>query len=102
VLQTDPTVCTRVGRLLSNIGSGAYELTWLDYQTDRVAARSLLVKSVPQNGMRPIIVMGTQRDKNVDREAIRSGASNYLLKGKIDCSFTNNVLAAVDNATIVF
>src|SRR5262245_13077402 len=93
-----------IGQLLAGIGHTSYELTWcrqpehaldaiaselhdvvlLDYEEDAVAAQALLVKAVQQNCARPIIVMTTRMDQHVDREAIRSGASDYLLKDQID------------------
>ncbi len=104
LIDQDPAEYALIGQLLSAVGPNAYELTWcrqtvhaleamaadlhdvvlLDYQSDRVKGQSLLAKATQQNCSRPIIVMTDEMDRNVDREAIRSGASDYLLKGRID------------------
>ncbi len=104
LIDQDPAEYALIGQLLSAVGPNAYELTWcrqsghaleaiaadlhdvvlLDYQGDRVKGQSLLAKAMQQNCTRPIIVMTDEMDRNVDREAIRSGASDYLLKGRID------------------
>jgi diguanylate cyclase (GGDEF)-like protein len=93
-----------IGQLLSAIGSRSYELTWcrqpehaleailsdlhdvvlLDFQKNRQGSQAILTKAVQQGTNRPIIVMTEELDRNVDRDAIRSGASDYLLKGKVD------------------
>jgi diguanylate cyclase (GGDEF)-like protein len=104
LIDQDPAEYALIGQLLSAVGHNAYELTWcrqpehaleaigadlhdvvlLDYQSDLVKGQSLLAKAVQMNCTRPIIVMTEEMDRNVDREAIRSGASDYLLKGRID------------------
>jgi len=93
-----------IGQLLSAIGGRSYELTWcrqpehaleailsdlhdvvlLDFQKNRQGSQAILTKAVQQGTNRPIIVMTEELDRNVDRDAIRSGASDYLLKGKVD------------------
>jgi diguanylate cyclase len=95
---------TLIGELLSSLGHGAYELTWcrqpehaldamlsdlhdvvlLDYQDNISGGQAILAKAVQLGCRIPIIVMTAEMDRNVDREAIRSGASDYLLKGRID------------------
>ncbi|MFM7272715.1 MAG: putative bifunctional diguanylate cyclase/phosphodiesterase [Gammaproteobacteria bacterium] len=104
LVDPDPAEHALIGMLLSGIGHTAYELTWcrdsahaaeaiaaelhdvvlLDFQADRGSALALLCHSVQQGCSRPIIVMTDEMDRHVDREAIRSGASDYLLKGRID------------------
>ena len=104
LIDRDPAEYRLIGQLLSGITHTAYELTWcrqpelaldaigselhdvvlLDFEDDALSALALLEKAVQQNVARPIIVMTTEMDLNVDREAIRCGASDYLLKGQID------------------
>ncbi len=103
---------TLIGQLLSSLGHDAYELTWcwqtehaieaifsdlhdvvlLDYQSDPAAGQAILAKAVQMNCPVPIIVMTAEMDRNVDREAIRSGASDYLLKGRIDSQVLERTL----------
>jgi diguanylate cyclase (GGDEF)-like protein len=104
LIDRDPAEHRLIGELLGAIGHTTYELTWchrfehapdalvgdlhdvvlLDFQADRMAAQALLGKAVQQNCPLPIIVMTAEMDHHVDREAIRSGASDYLLKGRVD------------------
>ncbi len=101
-----------IGQLLDAIGHGAYELTWcwqaehaidaifsdlhdvvlLDYQGDHGSGPAILAKAVQMGASVPIIVMTAELDRNVDREAIRSGASDYLLKGRIDSQILERTL----------
>ena len=94
LIDQDPAEYALIGQLLSAVGPNAYELTWcrqsghaleaiaadlhdvilLDYQSDRVKGSGLLAKAVQHNCTRPIIVMTDEMDRNVDREAIRSGS----------------------------
>ena len=101
-----------IGQLLDAIGHGAYELTWcwqaehaidaifsdlhdvvlLDYQGNHGSGPAILAKAVQMGASVPIIVMTAELDRNVDREAIRSGASDYLLKGRIDSQILERTL----------
>jgi len=93
-----------MGQLLTAIGHTRYELTWcrqvdhaleaiqselhdvilLDYQDKLGESQGLLTKAVNQGCQTPIIVMTDEMDRNLDKEAIKSGASDYLIKGHID------------------
>ena len=48
------------------------------------AARDLLCSARAQGCEVPIVVMTDEMEAEVDREAIRAGASDYLIKGRID------------------
>jgi diguanylate cyclase (GGDEF)-like protein len=78
------TWCRQPELALEAIASGLHDVVLLDFEDDAPSALALLEKAVQQNVARPIIVMTTEMDQNVDREAIRAGASDYLLKGHID------------------
>ncbi len=104
LIDSDPAEYALLGTLLDAVGHTTYELTWcrrfehapdaiaadlhdvilLDFQSDRQGAHALLLKAVQQGCPRPIIVMTAEMDPNVDREAVRGGASDYLQKGRID------------------
>ena len=104
LIDADPAEYALVGTLLDAVGHTTYELTWcrrfehaadaiaadlhdvilLDFQSDQQSAHALLLKAVQQGCPRPIIVMTAEMDPGVDREAVRSGASDYLQKGRID------------------
>lgn len=90
--------------LLSRIGSGLYQLEWcnqldqaqgrilsqafdvvlLDYYWGESTTRDLLNEVQVQACATPIVVMTDEMEDEVDREAIRAGAADYLVKGQID------------------
>src|SRR5690606_2708000 len=56
----------------------------LDYYWGDNSARDLLNAARVQACQTPIVVMTDEMETEVDREAIRAGASDYLIKGQID------------------
>jgi diguanylate cyclase (GGDEF)-like protein len=101
-----------MGQLLTAIGHTRYELTWcrnmehaleaiqselhdvilLDYQRNLSDSQNLLNKAVSLGCTTPIIVMTDEMDRNLDKEAIKSGASDYLIKGQIDSQVLERAL----------
>jgi DNA-binding NtrC family response regulator len=123
LIDSDPAEYALLGTLLDAVGHTTYELTWcrrfehapdaiaadlhdvilLDFQSDRQGAHALLLKAVQQGCPRPIIVMTAEMDPNVDREAVRGGASDYLQKGRIDSQLLERsiVLDAADRPALL-
>ena len=56
----------------------------LDYYWGNASARDLLNAARVQACQTPIVVMTDEMETEVDREAIRAGAADYLIKGQID------------------
>lgn len=61
-----------------------YDLILLDYYWENGNVRDLLKAAKSQACQAPIVVMTDEMETEVDREAIRGGASDYLIKGHID------------------
>jgi diguanylate cyclase (GGDEF)-like protein len=101
-----------MGQLLTAIAHTRYELTWcrdmehaleaiqselhdvilLDYQSNLAESQNLLTKAVSLGCTTPIIVMTDEMDRNLDKDAIKSGASDYLVKGQIDSQVLERAL----------
>ncbi|MBI5042544.1 MAG: diguanylate cyclase, partial [Nitrospirae bacterium] len=100
----DDYVITR--DMLSEIGGASYILDWtptyntafeaikenkhdvylFDYRLGEHSGLELLREIVKSGSKAPVIMLTGQGDHEVDIEAMRSGAADYLIKGKIDAS----------------
>lgn len=69
---------------LDQILSDTYDVILLDYHWGEHNCLDLLNGARSQGCKVPIIVMTNEMEVEVDREAIRRGASDYLIKGHID------------------
>lgn len=101
-----------IQRLLSQIHHTDYELTWvdllddalhevlseeadvilLDYHWRQGNCMHLLNGARAQGCRTPIIVMTDEMEAEVDRSAISHGASDYLIKGRIDSQLLERTL----------
>ncbi len=92
--------------LLSEIDAGRFELEWaqtyeqglarvlrnhfdvclLDFRLGARTGLDLLREARRGSGGAPIILMTGQGDQEIDIEAMRSGAADYLVKGEIDAA----------------
>ncbi len=65
--------------------SSKYDVVLLDYHwAPEGAAKQILISARAQGCEVPILVMTDEMEADVDREAISVGASDYLIKGRID------------------
>ncbi|MDQ2078384.1 bifunctional diguanylate cyclase/phosphodiesterase [Marinimicrobium sp. ABcell2] len=74
----------RLEGALQAILADDYDLVLLDYYWGDENARELLKAAKTQACQAPIVVMTDEMETEVDRDAIRGGASDYLIKGQID------------------
>lgn len=74
----------RLEGALAAIFEDDYDLVLLDYYWSGDTARDLLTAARTQACTTPIVVMTSEQENEVDREAIRAGAADYLIKGRID------------------
>lgn len=77
---------------LSLLLSQRFDIALLDYYWPTENARELLYGARVQACQTPIIVMTDERETEVDREAIRAGAADYLIKGQIDSQLLERTL----------
>lgn len=78
------TWCDDLDGALPKILSQEYHVALLDYYWGDNNARDLLNAARVQACQTPIVVMTDEMETEVDREAIRAGAADYLIKGQID------------------
>ncbi len=76
--------CDQLDAALNKILSQEYDVALLDYYWGDANARDLLNAARVQACQTPIVVMTDEMETEVDREAIRAGAADYLIKGQID------------------
>lgn len=68
---------------LPQILSNAYDVVLLDFFWGEHSVRDLLNAAKVQANSTPIIVMTDEMELEVDRDVIRAGAADYLIKGQI-------------------
>lgn len=76
--------CSRLEEALPQILSNQYDVVLLDYFWGETSTRDLLNAARVQMCQTPIVMMTDEMETQVDREAIRAGAADYLIKGQID------------------
>ena len=76
--------CDQLDTALNKILSQEFDVALLDYYWGDTSARDLLNAARVQACQTPIVVMTDEMETEVDREAIRAGAADYLIKGQID------------------
>jgi len=68
---------------LPQILSNAYDVVLLDFFWGELSVRDLLNAAKVQANATPIVVMTDEMELEVDRDVIRAGAADYLIKGQI-------------------
>lgn len=76
--------CDQLSQVLPRVMAQPYDVVLLDYYWGEESARDLLNAARVQLCHTPIVVMTEEMETEVDREAIRAGAADYLIKGQID------------------
>ena len=76
--------CDRLESALTKILSQEFDVALLNYYWGTANARDLLNAARVQACQTPIVVMTDEMETEVDREAIRAGAADYLVKGQIN------------------
>ncbi len=91
-VEYDLTWCNQLDTALPKILSQDYDLVLLDYYWGDQTARDLLNAARVQACQTPIVVMTDEMETEVDREAIRAGASDYMIKDQIDAQLLERTL----------
>jgi DNA-binding NtrC family response regulator len=68
------------------IGRTQHDVYLLDYRLDKQNGLDLLKEAIANGCIAPFILLTGQGDQAIDVEAMKAGASDYLIKGKIDAS----------------
>lgn len=76
--------CDQLDLALPQILSNNYDVVLLDFYWGDLSARDILNAAKVQANKTPIVIMTDEMEIEVDRDVIRTGASDYLIKGQID------------------
>lgn len=76
--------CNQLDQALPHILSNEFDVVLLDFFWGDASARDLLNAARVQANKTPIVIMTDEMEIEVDRDVIRAGASDYLIKGQID------------------
>ncbi len=69
---------------LGELGRGAYDVCLVDYRLGERSGLALMREAASRGHTVPMILLTGLGDREVDLEAMRAGAADYLLKGEID------------------
>ncbi len=69
---------------LGALGRVAYDVCLVDYRLGERSGLALMKEAASRGHTVPMILLTGLGDRNVDLEAMRAGAADYLLKGEID------------------
>jgi len=69
---------------VEQIRTASYDLFLFDYRLGKDNGLDLLKEVIAKGVRTPVIMLTGQGDKDIDLEAMRRGAADYLVKGKID------------------
>lgn len=72
------------GEALKALSEGSYDVCLVDYRLGRRSGLELMREAARRGHKAPMILLTGRGDRDVDLEAMRAGASDYLLKGEID------------------
>jgi diguanylate cyclase (GGDEF)-like protein len=84
--------CDQLETAASKILSNEFDVILLDFYWGDVSARDLLNSVKVQANKTPIVIMTDEMEIEVDRDVIRTGASDYLIKGQIDFQLLDRTL----------
>ncbi|RYY02682.1 MAG: EAL domain-containing protein [Gammaproteobacteria bacterium] len=76
--------CDQLETAAPKILSNEFDVVLLDFYWGDLSARDLLNSVKVQANKTPIVIMTDEMEIEVDRDVIRTGASDYLIKGQID------------------
>ena len=66
------------------IGHNQHDVYFLDYRLGEYHGLELLKEAMAEGCKAPMILLTGQGDHKVDIEAMRAGAFDYLVKGRLD------------------
>lgn len=69
---------------LEALGRGVHDVCLVDYRLGERSGLKLMREAASRGHRVPMILLTGRGDREVDLEAMRAGASDYLLKGEID------------------
>ena len=87
---------------LEALQRGEHDLYLLDYRLGVASGLELVKQALHLGCKAPLILMTGQGDREVDVEAIRSGADDYLVKGQVDSDqFERSIRHAIERRRLL-
>ncbi|TQV70755.1 EAL domain-containing protein [Exilibacterium tricleocarpae] len=86
------TWCDRLEYAMDELMTDQYDVVLLDYHWGNGNGRDLLEGARTMGCQVPILVMTDEMEAELDRQIIRTGASDYLVKGSIDSQLLERTL----------
>ncbi|HEY5298570.1 MAG TPA: response regulator [Verrucomicrobiae bacterium] len=77
---------------LAAVQRGAHDICLLDYRLGERTGLELLRETQSCNDRLPIILLTGQGDREIDVEAMRAGAADYLIKGQLNADILERTL----------
>ena len=84
--------CDQLETAAAKILSNEFDVVLLDFYWGDISARDLLNSIKVQANKTPVVIMTDEMEMEVDRDVIRTGASDYLIKGQIDVQLLERTL----------
>lgn len=75
--------CTTYSDAINAMLKDRFDLYLVDYKIGQNCGIHLLNEAVKSNCTKPIIILAGMGDKDIDEEALKAGAADYLTKGQI-------------------
>lgn len=75
--------CTSYSDAINAMLKDRYDLYLVDYKIGNNSGLKLLTEAVKSNCTRPIVILTGRDDKDIDEEALKAGAADYLTKDQI-------------------
>ena len=76
--------CNNYASAVSEIGSGRHHIYFVDYRLGNKTGLDLLKEAMHLQTDRPIIFLTGKGDKSIDIEAMKSGATDYVIKSELN------------------
>jgi len=84
--------CNQLEAALPQLLSNEFDVALLDFYWGDNSARDFLNSAKVQANKTPIVIMTDEMEIEVDRDVIRAGAADYLIKGQIDYQLLERTL----------
>lgn len=71
-------------QMFSSIANDQHQLYLVDYRLGKITGLELIKQAIGMGCNKPIIILTGKGDEEIDREAMKLGAADYLTKDKLD------------------
>lgn len=79
-------------KALESMKNSEYDIYFIDYRMGELNGLEILREAITAGCVSPIVLMTGQGDDEVDNEAMRAGAADYLVKGEIEAPLLERII----------